>query len=117
MGRPRWWPGNRRLVQVVDYRQPDALTRWAVGIVDVAHAQGMNGASGSILFGEPSSPAMKYSGDLGPLQDFRGGAFVTAAPASAIAPSSTALPATVGPHGRPLSPVMSVLAQTSPGNG
>jgi hypothetical protein len=88
----RGLPGNRVVIrQVVHAADPNALM--LVGAVDNANAQGLNGATGTVIIGEHGSPSARYSGDLGPLQAFRGAAFMGAS-TNLRRGMNTALPAT-----------------------
>lgn len=93
-------------------RGPNPVTVFEAAAVDVLWARGMQGHAGTIRAGEPSSPSMRYSGDLGPQQSFRGGVPLAAHLADRRG-FNTALPNTHGPVATP-NTVLDVLGQVPP---
>ncbi|MGI8685126.1 MAG: hypothetical protein ACR2MO_08590 [Acidimicrobiales bacterium] len=99
MGRRSWFPGNAVEARTT-LHGPNPITTFEVGSTDAAWGRGLSGHTGSVIIGEPSSPARRYAGDLGPLQNFRGGAFLGRTPDPRPGPNQ-ALPSTGPPPAGP----------------
>lgn len=68
----RHYPASARTVAVTT-NAVNPVQVAASRMLDFAQSLGMNGRSnGLVRIGEPSSPTMHFSGELGPLQMFRG---------------------------------------------
>lgn len=104
-GRPARW------LKLLAYG-PHPVARYTAGSVDLATTRPLAVTSRvGHRFGEPSAPGWKYSGDLGRLQDFRGGAFVGKSRNLRRSGENRALPATSPAAGNP---VMAQLAAIMP---
>lgn len=69
---PTTFPDNHGTAVRPVFRLGAIITRFSRGL-DFGYTRALNGMSnGVILAGEPASPTMRFSGDLGPLQSFRG---------------------------------------------
>jgi hypothetical protein len=79
--------------------------------IDEQCGLGMTERSGTVRIGNSGSPFVgyRYAGDCGPLQDFRGGAFVGKSASNIRYRPNIGLPSTSGPSPA-MSPVTSLLA-------
>jgi len=91
------WAGNGRQA-TVRVAVPEPIGAFQAGAVDVNNGLGLTPLSGSVRWGDSGTPlsGTRYAGDLGPLQDFRGGAFLGSAATARYRPN-VALPSAAGP--------------------
>lgn len=86
--------------------------RYTAASVDLGTTRNLSGHDGQqFRGGERSDPTMRFSGDLGVQQDFRGGAFVGKSRNLRRSGEDRALPATSAAAGNP---VLAALAATMP---
>jgi hypothetical protein len=110
--RPTGFPGNARPhTTVVFGLHPIAAHTEAV--IDEQCGLGMTPLSGTPRIAGAMSGVIgnRFSGDCGPLQDFRGGAFVGKSAANIRYRPNIGLPSTSGPAPAGLSPVSNLLRQ------
>ena len=107
------FPGNGRVVRKVVYVDPHPIALFHERVLDTMWGRGLAGRDGYIRIGQPAPGGVgRYAGELGPLQDFRGGAFVGRVGRTNIrAGLNKGLPNTA-PSPAAISPMLDLLAAT-----
>lgn len=91
----------------------DPIAGYQAGSVDALYGLGMAGRTGAaVSIGASSAPTWRFSGDGGPLQNFRG-SLGGSSPAGVRAGFRQALPATAPPIADP-NPLHELLRRTQP---
>lgn len=107
--RPTGFPANTASEKILRFGvNPNSA--FQIASIDRNNGMGMTPWSGSVRWGSSASMMTRPAGDLGPLQDFRGGAFVGKSADNIRYRPNIAFPSTAGPAPA-MSPVTSLLAR------
>jgi len=90
--RRRHYPVDETFVRDV-VRGPDLVTVAGVSATDAAYGRTLGGVASDVRFGSDGSASLRWSGECGPLQNFRGAVAVAANP-SVVAGPNPGLPGT-----------------------
>lgn len=112
MPAPRLFAAPARWLRLLVYG-PHPIGRYNAASVDRATTATLGGRGRGLRYGEQSSVGWKFSGDLGPMQDMRGGAFVGRSTNLRKSGEDRALPNTSAAAGNPVMAQLGAIMPTS----